>query len=95
MERPNLQFLATVTQGQADTSTDTDTQVLVRLNFSPRLTKATVEITLSSSNLCSGLHPSGARYTLTLTAPAAGPNYVCAALLIAPTAPIRLATRPR
>ena len=61
---------------QADTATNTDTQVLVRLNFSQRLTKATVEISLRSSNLCSGLNPSGARYNVTVTAPVAGPNYV-------------------
>ena len=61
---------------QADTATNTDTQVLVRLNFSQRLTKATVEISLRSSNLCSGLNPSGLRYNVTVIAPVAGTNYV-------------------
>ncbi len=61
---------------QADTSTNTDTQVLVRLNFSQRLTLATVEITLRSGSICSGLHPNGARFNVTVKAPVAGPNYV-------------------
>lgn len=61
---------------QADTSTNTDTQVLVRLNFSQRLTKATVEISLRSNSICSGLNPSGLRYNVTVTAPVAGPIYV-------------------
>lgn len=65
---------------QADTSTNSDTQALVRLNFSQRLTKATVEISLRSGNMCSGLYPSGARYRVTVTAPSAGPNYVSAHL---------------
>ncbi len=61
---------------QADTSTNTDTQVLVRLNFSQRLTKATVEVSLRSSNICSGLYPSGLRYNVTLTAPLSSVIYV-------------------
>jgi hypothetical protein len=61
---------------QADLTTNTDTQVLVRLNFSQKLTKATVEISLRSNNPCSGLNPSGARYNVTLTAPMSSIIYV-------------------
>ncbi|MBP1595667.1 MAG: hypothetical protein H6Q05_1044 [Acidobacteria bacterium] len=61
---------------QPDTSTNTDTQAIVRLNFSQRLTLATVEITLRSGNTCSGLNPGTARFNVTLKAPAAGPIYV-------------------
>lgn len=67
-----VQDTVTVT-GAVNTSTNTDTQADVRLNFSERLTKATISIGLSPLSNCSGL-PGG--YTLTLTAPLGGPNYV-------------------
>ncbi len=62
--------------GLVNTATNTNYNVDVRLNFSHRLTRVTLMIYLRSSDNCSGLNPSGANYTVTLTAPVGGPNYV-------------------
>jgi hypothetical protein len=62
--------------GTVNTANNTDAQVPVRLTFAadlPRLTKATVVIALSGSSGCSGFPAS---YTLNLSAPMGGPNYV-------------------
>jgi hypothetical protein len=78
LEVPPLAYNVTYVTGLVNTATNTDTQVDVRLIFSPslpRLIKATIEISLSGSGGCSGLPAS---YTLTLTAPQSGPNYVAA-----------------
>ncbi len=58
-----------------DTASNTATEALVRLNFSIRLTKATLKLALSSNSACNSLY-SGASYTLTLSAPVSGPSYV-------------------
>ena len=74
-ELPPLSNYVYIT-GTVDTANNTDTQVPVRLTFAatlPRLTKATVVIALSGSGSCSGLPAS---YTLNLSAPMSGPNYV-------------------
>jgi hypothetical protein len=74
-ELPPLSNYVYIT-GTVNTANNTDTQVPVRLTFAaalPRLTKATVVIALSGSGSCSGLPAS---YTLTLSAPMGGPNYV-------------------
>jgi hypothetical protein len=69
--------------------TATDTQVEVRLTFSnlPRLTDATIEFNLSSSNQCSGLNGAPVRYRVHLTAPRGGPNYVASHNYCIPTIP--------
>lgn len=77
-EVPPLAVNVTYVSGLVNSSTNTDTQVDVRFTFSdlPRLTKATIEILLTSSNGCSGLNAAAVRYRVTLTAPLGGPNYV-------------------
>lgn len=61
---------------QVNPQTNNNSRADVRLNFSQRLTRATVEITLTSINSCSGLRGAPVRHTVTLTAPTGGPNYV-------------------
>ena len=79
-ELPPLQDNAANVTGQVNSSTNTDTQADVRLMFSshlPRLTKATINITLACKPVtdrgCSGL-PASFRFKL--EAPLGGPNYV-------------------
>ena len=76
-------------QGLVNSSTNTDTQVDVRLTFSnlPRLTKATIEIVLTSSDGCSGLSGSSQTHRVTLEAPIGGPNYVASHNYCVPNQP--------
>jgi len=69
--------------------TNTDTQVEVRLTFSnlPRLTDATIQIVLGSSNGCSGLHGAPVTYRVLLKAPLGGPNYVASHNYCVPNQP--------
>lgn len=64
---------------------NTNSRAVVRLNFTRRLTRAQVEITLRSRDGCGGIgtfrsgnntFPHELTRTVTITAPATGPNYV-------------------
>jgi len=66
-----------VVRATVNQRTNSRTRAVVRLNFTRRLSRARVELQLRSTNGCSGIGNTVAlSRTVTISAPATGPNYV-------------------